>query len=289
MTAHVLDVSERVYHADEFDEFTGGQPTLSSSIGRAILQSPRNAWALHPRLGNRKRVVPWLEQKASTRRGSIMHAAMLGRMDEFAIAEFDDWRTKAARAFRDQSLEDGQLPILEHELREAVALGLELTAELSRSGVDLSSGHSEMTILHRIEDMDPIWIRTRLDHVSMDGRIVITDLKTRSGSFEDDDLLREVIKRGYHVQQAAYAEAATAAWPEMEGRIEFQFAFLQLEPIPDARVVPLDGALRELGARQWNAAKERWALCLATNEWPGYSHDASTLHADPWLVRKYNL
>jgi hypothetical protein len=217
-----------------------------------------------------------------------MHGIMLEAMDEFAVApeEFQDWRKKEAREFRNQALEEGLLPIFQHELEAAQVDATALSGRLATEKVYLADGHTEVTIVFKTEtDHGPIWARARLDHLEMP---TITDLKTRTGSYANGALLRAIQTYGYHIQAAAYLEAAERAWPDMEGRIKYQWAWLQLDPVPDVIVVPPDGAIMAAGRNMWNQAKNQWAKCLRENKWPGYGH-RDAVHAEPWFLAANGL
>lgn len=307
MTAYVYhDISDADYHADPCPELHGC-PSLSSTLARKLLAtSPAVAQHDHPRLGAGVHRAAWKDQKPGMRMGAMLHAELLGSGPDFVVIpdyakdkeEFArdkhcyarDWKKKESRRLRDEALSVGQFPVLHHERPQIEALAAILAPALVARGVQLLDGHRETTIIwSRETEYGPVYMRARLDHYCFAGRILHTDIKkTRDAS--RDVLAKACCTLGYHVQQAAYEDALVAAYPEWEGRIESRLAFLQIDPVPDVRMVELDSTFREIGRRKWLEAISLWAECMHNDHWPGYPPETITIEAPGWYVaREGNL
>lgn len=273
-SARMLRIDEAAYHADPAPE-----PSLSASMATTLLdRSPLHAYHAHPRLGGAKG-----EATAAMDRGSLIHKLVLGAGADLAIIDADDWKTKAAREQRDAAREDGKIPVLRHAHDDAQEATESIRASLRALEIELD-GESEATIVWREHVLrgDPIWCRGRLDHFWSSGRIL--DLKTTSAGAHPKACARRLIDYGYDVQRAAYVRAVEMLCPHLRGRVDFLFAFVEVEPPYAVTVGRLDGMLREHGERRWSMAVQRWASCLRRNEWPGYSSEIVTFESPGWLL-----
>jgi len=269
--ARVLDVTVEQYHADPCDE-----PALSASIATTLIQrSPLHAWSEHPRLGGVRR-----EPSATFDRGSLIHKLILGKGADVVVIKADHYRTKAAQEQRDEARVSGRIPVLEADYHDALAATAAISVRLRAQGVELD-GESEVAIAWR----EPvaggsIWCRGMLDHVT---GATIYDLKSTRNA-HPDACRQHVINYGYTIQRAAYIRALTALRPELAGRIDFAFLFVELEFPYVATVARLDAILREHGERAWTKAAETWAGCLRRNDWPAAADGPVILEAPPWLL-----
>jgi hypothetical protein len=268
-----LDATPAEYLADPCPA-----PSLSASIARVMLdQSPRHAYARHPRFGG-QRVAPSEPQV----RGTLIHAVLLDHLDDLVFVDAEDWRTKAARVARTEAEAVGKTAVLVRDFEEAEGAAFALRGNLKAEGVELV-GESEVPIAWPVEtEHGAIWCRSLLDHVFVDDG-VIYDLKS-CRSAHPRACRSHVIEYGYDIQRAAYIEGLTRLRPELAGRIRFEFLFVELEP-PYAVAIPeVDGVIARFGEKRWHDAQELWAECLHTNQWRGYGR--FRLEAPPWLLAK---
>jgi hypothetical protein len=108
------EVDPNDYHADPCPT-----PSLSHGIACTILDhSLEHAWVEHPRLN------PNYERSEEKKfdLGNVAHALFLGRGKRLAVAPFDDWRTKAAKEFREQAIAQGLQPVKEKDHDRALAM-----------------------------------------------------------------------------------------------------------------------------------------------------------------------
>jgi hypothetical protein len=119
------------YHADPCAE-----PSLSSSIANLLLaKTPAHARLAHPRLNPEVQESP----NAAMNLGSVAHEILLGKGGGFSVAPFDDYRTKEARAWRDETIANGRTPIknddyvIAGEMAKAVMIRMYSTPNAGRA------------------------------------------------------------------------------------------------------------------------------------------------------------
>lgn len=280
------DLPEADYHADPCPE-----PSLSNSIAKELVEkSPLHAWAMHPKFGGASRA-----PSSTLDHGSLVHELLLGRGPGITVVEANDWRTKAAKAARDEARDAGKTPVLAKAFLAAKKAAKALEAGLANRGV-VFDGESEVTLVwQELAAAGPIWCRARLDHLK---RPIIYDLKT-TGIAETRAIERLIVNMGYDMQRAAYVRGLTALEPDLGGRVDFVFAFVETEFPYAINVAPLDGMLREYGERRWLDAVERWSSALRVNRearaadpsaprsagFHGY-HNQGRFEAPGWLLAR---
>lgn len=266
---HALDESE--YFADPCDA-----PSLSASIARTLLdRSPLHAYHEHPRLGGNRRA-PTKEMD----RGSLVHKLVLGAGAELVIVDAKDWRTKLAQEERDAARDDGKIPVLIGAHDDAVAAAFEITKRLGDLGVELAGSSEVSLVWEDASATGKVWARGRLDHLE---GATISDLKT-CRSAHPRACAKHVIDYGYDIQRAAYVRGLERVRPDLAGRVDFRFLFVEPEPPYAVVVARLDGVLRERGERRWEQAIARWALCLRRGSWPAYADEPVILESPGWLL-----
>lgn len=276
MPARILEVTHEQYHADPC-----ATPSLSASIAKLLVdRSPRHAWAAHPRFGGIAR-----ESTDSMDSGTLIHRLLLGAGADLAVIDASDYRTNAAKAAREAARAEGKLPVLAPKLAEANETAAKLREQLHAFGIDLN-GQSEVPIEWHESTANgtPVLCRAMLDHVDLE-RGLIWDLKTTT-SAHPDSCARAMTIYGYDVQESAYRSALRHLRPELSGREDFLFCFLELEPPHAVLAVRSDGAFRALGDARWQRAVSLWKACLESNDWPGYAVDAVRLSPPPWALAK---
>lgn len=287
-TARILDCSEEEYFADPCEV-----PSLSQSIaGKILSRSPLHGWSAHPRLGGAPTQDVDEEDDEEAEKptdaldqGKLLHKLMLGKGVEVVIVHADSFRTKVAKAVRDEARALGKLPIIVSKYEALVRSAEILRARCANAGYPLT-GESEVAIEWTEQGNNgPVVCRCRMDHVFLsEGRIL--DIK-KIRNAHPRKAARNFIDYGYDIQFAAYRRAVSALHPELRGRVDFTFLYMELEP--PFVVVPAkpDGAFREIGENRWLAAVKVWEHCLATKHWPSYSDRVVTLEAPAYVVAEH--
>ena len=274
MTASRLDVTPDQYLADPCDA-----PSLSPSIAKILIgKSPLHAWTEHPKLGNMPRPA-----SAAMNQGQLIHALLLNQEDRLVSIKADDFRTKQAQEARDAATAEGKTAVLEHVYADAYKVCIELRFILAEQGVELQ-GDNEVAISWQEGDAH---CRTMIDYVDFDLAQTI-EIKTIS-SADSGTCSRQSFSLGYDIQYAAHIAALNALRPDLAGRWDYRFAFIEMDVkrgliLPPYSVVcrQPDGAFEEMGLRRWAQAVKLWSSCIKSNNWPGY--DVTPLTLPGWAM-----
>lgn len=271
MTARRLDVNHAAYLSDPCE-----RPSLSQSIAHTLVtRSPLHAWSQHPRLGAAPR-----EPSKETDEAEIIHSLLLGKGGQVEILKFDNYRTKDAQTQRDAAREAGRVPLLERQYEGIVTASTAIVQRLAERGIVLD-GESEVAIeWEEPSQYGPVLCRGKLDHLK---RPQIIDVK-KILSADPGTCAAHVARYGYDIQDAAYTSAVQQLHPELAGRTDFLFVFVEIEPPYDVNPVRLDAVFKARGKQRWERAKNLWAMCLRDNRWPGYSQGIGVLDAPGWMV-----
>jgi hypothetical protein len=261
-----------VYHADPLDT-----PSLSASLAVMICQqSPRHAWAAHPRL-NPDYVE---EQKEAFDLGTVVHELLLeGHMESLAVVDAPDWRTNGAKAAREAAYVEGKTPLLAKHLPRVTAMVDAVIPQLAAHDAypaPFTVGKPERTL---VWETDGVACRARLDWLH-DDYLFIDDLKTVGRSAEPQAFSRSLFGLGYHIKAAFYARGVRA----LSGVTpEFRIVAVETSPPYAISVVGLAPAAVELGEACVEHALRLWGECLAANDWPGYSRRVHYAEPPAWL------
>lgn len=272
-----------VYHADPCAE-----PSLSSGIARTLLdQTPRHAYAKHPRLGGTA------EDPRSRKLdlGSIAHELLTGHGKGIHVISatnkagepVENYLTKAAQEERDTAVAAGLTPVLPCDLSRAERMVKAVQSRLdSIPGARGAfwAGVGETVAVWR----DPAgpWGRAMLDWIGPTP-FEVWDLKTTSAGLSDRALATK-IDEGLDLQAAWYARGLMRLEPELAGRLRFRFVFVEAcEPF-ECRVIELDGEQRHRGERKAVTAAVLFQDCLSRGVWPGYPPEISRVESRPWVT-----
>lgn len=270
-------MTEAAYHADP-----APIPSLSRSIAqKLIFESPRHAYAAHPRLTEQDEE----EDKNSRVRdiGSAAHIMLLRQPTEIAVLDHDNFMTKAAKTDRTEAQERGAIPLLAKDYDIAAGMFEMAKRELA------DNEHAAIRALANPIDDDQIfnevtaawldrcgdhWARARMDRISITAdQITVIDYKTTELSAAPTEVARAIFNNKYHFQDAFYRRGVRHLFPEID-RHEKQLAFLfivqeQFKPF-EITVTEVDTPGRVLGEKMVSDAFMLWRKCNAENWWPGY-------------------
>lgn len=275
MSARILNYSAAEYHRDPLET-----PSLSQSIAHTLItQTPLHAWSEHPRLGNQRR-----EPTKAMNAGQIIHRHLLGKGAEFEVIQADNYRTKLAQELRDKALEQHRIPVLQREHEEYVGMLERIEANVRAYGIHLSGDSEVQVAWEEPGSLGPVLCRGMMDHVIVNDGVIYDVKKTESAN--PKAVGRAMMNYGYAIQHAAYCSALDKLRPELEGRIDFVFVFIEIEPPYAVWSARPSGMLRELGDLQWGRAVRLWEHCLATNTWNGYGPDIGVIEAPAYALNE---
>lgn len=269
------DLRAETYHADPVP---GG--SLSSTGARKLL--PPSCPALYRHWAdNRQPANPDFDF------GHAAHLLVLGDGPPLVVVDADDWRTKAARAARDDAYEAGAVPLLaaDHDRVQAMAAALR-THPVASALFRPEAGKPEQSLFWT----DPVtgtWRRARLDWLPEPsaGRTVLADYKT-CRSAAPDHLQRAIHDYGYHQQAGFYLDGAVAldlAGPDAA----FVFVFQEKTAPYLVTVAQVDALALQVGRYLNRQALDLYAECSRTGHWPGYSDDVELIPLPRWVEAQY--
>lgn len=260
-------------------------PSISSSGLRTIWSdSPAHYWATSSLNPNRQPQ----EDKPHFTLGKLAHRLLLegpkGFEEDFVTRPdiWSDWRTKDAKAWRDEMIAAGKTVITQDDLDAVTAMAKSLAAHpLVKAGI--LDGEVERSLIYQDPDTG-VWLKSRPD-VMPAGCTDLADLKTTT-SVSTDALQRSLGDFGYQMQ-AALAGAALKATTGIEME-SFTFVWVEKAPPYCVRVTTLTPEDLLRGAMQVAAATAIFAECVANGNWPGPGgdqQDAEFLPISPWKAK----
>ena len=265
----IYEIPATEYHSDPCPE-----PSLSASVARTLIdRSPLHAWMKHPKLGGQQ------EESQATRMslGSAAHSVILeGSWNSVEFIDADSFRTKAAKAERDQIIAHGRTPLLEKDRGTIEAM----FDSFEKAGIDRSGFEAERTLIwqDRITEASPqIWCRSRVDLL---GDRLILDLKTTAIPATPERWGRNQIW-DYAMQCGFYRRGYQA----LKGGKPPAFRFIVQETMAPYSVAQFafDGAGLEYADYLADQAVWHWGQCIKAQSWPSYAAGVNIMEAPYWV------
>lgn len=263
------------YHADPCAE-----PSLSNSVAQLLIDSsPLHAWTAHPRL-NPKHVRKTAAKLLDF--GSACHRLVLGEGAEIVEVRADAFRTKEAKAARDEAYLLDQIPLLSKDLDRARALAEAAHFQL---GNTLDGFSAEVVVAAHGPGG---WERIMLDGLSPNGLTLVDYKTTEAGAGASASAFAKTAgNMGYDFQEAFYRKVYTNALPALQGRIEFLFIVQEARPPFALSVLRISEPDVHVAERKVDAAREAWGKCRALNQWPGYPRGVQIVNLPQWSSREW--
>lgn len=242
-------------------------PALSHSDTKLLMPPRTPARFRHIKDTNTK------EFKAEYDFGHVVHELVLGEGAGIDVIDAPDWRTKDAKAARDESRAAGRAPILIDEYTKAkqCADGVRLHP-LARQLLDAAE-YREAALFW--ED-DGVRRKAKLDLIAAN---IGADLKT-ADSADTHRFARMAAAYGYFTQDPWYRDGMTACLGIEDPK--FLFVVVEKEPPHLVNVIELDPYDVELGRRRNQRALDLYRQCVETGEWPGFGDDVNRAELPRW-------
>ena len=279
MKPGIYDMPADAYHADPCPE-----PSLSRSLIVTMLnQTLGHARDEHPRLGNLKRE----SQRWEWNRGTGIHALALEGDEERVVVtdEHKAFQTKAAKAWRDETLAAGKIPALRRQyddIRAAVSAIRHQTAQMAPPAFTL--GAPEQTLVW--QEVNGVWCRARLDWLREDLTLV-DDLKTTDLSAKPESYGRYIWRSGLDIQAAWYLRAVRSVFPGSDPR--FRFVVAEMYGGNRCSSVTLDAAGLATATAKIEYAIERWGDALETGDFPAYPREMVEVETPAYEIARWEL
>lgn len=275
ITKGVHNLSREDYDADPAPE-----PSLSSSIAKLLInRSPAHARLAHPRLN------PEHEQTHDRKYdlGTLCHAMLLGEQHKIVAIDAADFRTKAAKAAREEALEEGRVPALAHMVEQANTMAKSARRQLDASEHKdaFQEGVPEQTLVWQ---EGAVWCRARLDWLPHDQTPIFYDYKTTGASANPIEWERTLYNTGGDIQEAFYRRGIQAVFGHPF--VQFFFVVQETEPPYALSVCALSGEAQALADQKVMRAIGIWNWCLEHKRWPGYSRETAYIFPPVWEQRR---
>ncbi|MBA2717730.1 MAG: PD-(D/E)XK nuclease-like domain-containing protein [Chloroflexi bacterium] len=270
----IPDVDLEAYYADQLTP----DPSLSNSGMKYLLdETPLDFAFQHPRLN------PDAEAIASTvaqRRGDVVHQLALGKGRGYAIAEFADWRSGAAKSFRDNAIADGLTPIKRADFDEAEIMAGVIRDRI-KEALDGAAYETEVAIVWQEQtSAGPIWVRGLMD-VWCEELATILDPKVTAMLY-DGKVARQMLAMGWDRQASLYPHGVGMVRPDLAGRVKFADLMVKPSAPYTSRLVGIEKGWEYSSIKQCQLAIERFGRCLYAGRWPGFGNTVERLVMPPW-------
>lgn len=255
--AGVYDLPEDVYHADPV---AGG--SLSSTVAR-LMMPPSTPALARWRMDNP-------EHKDAYDLGTVWHKLTLGVGAPIVEVVAENWQTKAARELQATARAEGKVPLLSKDLARVRRM-VDAVHAHPMGGALLACGAKERTYVWR-DPASGVWCRSMVDSAPDQGVPYMVDLKSSTAT-SPTEFAKKAGEYGYHQQQEHYLDGHEALYGE---RPVFLFLVVPKGPPHWPFVAQLDDEAAAAGRARNAYARDLWADCHASGDWPG--HDPNTAH-----------
>ncbi len=258
-----LDIASADYFADPCES-----PSLTQSIASVLLdRSPRHAALRHPRLNPAWE--PYEDTKFNI--GNAAHKLLIGRGKELVIVEADDWRKNDAKAARAEAHEAGNVAILAHQHRTALAMAASFveqtqTIEECKTAFQPGTGGNGEVVI--IAEYEGVILRSMVDW--MRDPCHLDDLKTTGISASPDRLPYAMADGGWDLQAAIQERILDVLDLDGRGRRHHYFYLQENDDPYEVTVCELPESVMTIGRAKLDKAIGIWRRCMTENRWPGY-------------------
>ncbi|MBW3096852.1 PD-(D/E)XK nuclease-like domain-containing protein [Pseudohoeflea coraliihabitans] len=214
--------------------------------------------------------------------GRAAHSLMLGDEDfsqafEIRPAQYKDYKSGAAREWRDKVYAEGKSPLTaeEYSLIEKMALDASKNPVVKAG---LLNGRIERSMFAK-DEASGIWLRSRPDAIAADG--IFADLKT-TASLSEDFLEREAYRNGYFLQAAITRMVCRMTGHPFD---TFALVYTLKDEVPDTAHVEIDPFEIDRAEKEVSWALAKIRECLDSGEWPGsqpFNDGTRRMQAKPW-------
>lgn len=194
--------------------------------------------------------------------------------------------TTEAKQFVTDVRADGNVPLTPGDYQTVQAMAAALQAHpIAAALFDPENGTAETSLFAR-DERTGVMLRSRLDWQphAKDGRLIIPDYKTTVNA-STDEVMKSVMKWGYHQQGPFYCDVAQALGL---GDDPVFLLVAQEKTAPYlVNVVQLDVVAMRIGRLLNRQAIDLYAECDRTGVWPGYSDQVELGSLPGWYEHRF--
>ncbi|AKQ59701.1 Exodeoxyribonuclease 8 [Bordetella hinzii] len=253
-------------------------PGISKTGLDHVARSPALFYALHLDPAR-----PAEKERAGQLEGQLAHCAILepAEFDKRYVVGPDVSRATKAWKEWEASLPAGVIAI-KPDQRETALRQAESVRRLPDVAEALAAGRPEVSA-YWIDPDTGVLCRCRPDWVHPAGNngVILLDVKTYSDA-SPAEFARQVARKRYDVQAAFYTDGFARA----SGLNVLAFVFVAVEtdyPFSSSAVM-LDEDSLDAGRRKYQSDLSRYADCLRSDVWPGYSTEIQVVRLPSWAM-----
>lgn len=264
------------------------RPELSSTEARLILESPaKYRWKKdHP---------PLIAASKKFDIGSAIHSKTLGTgyeaecIPDELLSSDGGIRSNAAKEKVEEIRAAGKIPLKSSEFQPIADAAEAVLAHPGARNLFQQKGTAEVSVFSE-DPATAVKVRARFDFLpdtfslGAPSRVAV-DLKSCVDA-SPDGFAKSIANYNYDVQRAWYLD--TLRWETGEDA-ELVFVAVEKEPPYLVAVYQLPTLWVEMGKTKARVARERYAECLASGTWPGYSDKVHMPDPPTWLIYKHEM
>lgn len=267
-----MTIQPGIYEMSNHDYHAG--PGLSCSLFKEFLRSPAHYQYY---LTEKREPTPAMAV------GTALHTAILEPdkfEQEIAVAPDCDKRTKAGKEEHASFLEASQGKTVITAKDHKNILGMAESVKRCEAAVNLlsSPGFAELSVFAEDPEYGFLW-KARPDWLTPASAII--DLK-KCQDASPEGFQRQIGNYQYHLQAALYLQVLT--WATGKKHEHFYFVAVEEKPPHGCAVYSLDFRSLDAARVRINSARSRFAECLETDEWPGYSGEIQVTGVPRWAL-----
>jgi hypothetical protein len=221
---------------------------------------------------------------AASRRGNVVHRMALGKGADYAVGDYPDYRTNAAKEWRALVEEQGQVPLLKKDVAEATQQADLLRAHLN----ELFCGQewfSEVAVLWTEQTpWGPVHCRALVD-AWCPALVHGADLKSTTDASREN-VMKQMERMGYDVQNVWYRRGLQVACGLGPGHVQFSTLFGETKPPHASQSFQLTDMWQTSAWDECQLALRSFAQCVSADRFPGYQRSSRLLAPPPWLITR---
>lgn len=209
---------------------------------------------------------------------------------DYIVAPFTDWRTKAAKAWKEDHKKDNREVISEEVNETAKACVKAIRAHKIAGPLCDPFGNVETQVSCVLHGAEPetglaFELKSRIDvlpHIGSHYGEWIFDLKTTDSIERFDRIMANL---HYHAGAAIYLDLWNVLCHPDDRRRKFGFIVAEREPPFEVAVLECDPIDIEAGRRAYEGWLHEYAKCVASGEWPSKYADSVGMVSRPKWAR----
>lgn len=218
--------------------------------------------------------------------GTAAHRMVLGDGPELVLVDAKRWDTDVIKARLIEIRAEGNVPLKRDEMQMVKDMAAALRKHpLAAKLFDPSKGRPEQSLFWR-DPATGVDCRARLDWLPQTdgGRMLVADYKT-AVSASKKAFAKAVQDYHYEQQDEWYAAGITAC--ELAADVAFMFVVQEKEPPYLINIHQVSQLYRLMAEDRNKRARETYAACMASGEWPGYPIEVQTVDPPAWLETEH--